>query len=92
MMRLEHTLSLFRSLHKLQASKNYDPLFKIHWKEGKVLRGYLVDIPSTNKGWHGEFRMFRGEDLDYLPKYRRPDGVTGGGSTCRRNYRNQNEN
>lgn len=54
-LRLEPTLSLFWSFHKPQASRNYDPLFEIHWKEGKALGGCLVDVPSSNKGWHGEF-------------------------------------
>lgn len=76
-MRLDPTLSLLWSLHKLQASRNYDPLFEIHWKEGKALGGCLVDFSSSNKGWNGEFLMFRGV-VGYLPDNRRPDRVTGG--------------
>lgn len=66
-LRLEPTLSLFWSLHKLQASRNYKPLFEIHWKEGKTLGGCLVHVPSSNNGWNGLFLMFRGVDLGYLP-------------------------
>lgn len=73
----EPTLSLFWSLHKLQASRTYVPLFELHWKEGKALGGSLVEGPSTNKGWHGEFIFVRGGDLGYLPEYRKNDGVTG---------------
>lgn len=58
-LKLEPTLSLFWSLHKLQASRNYSPLFKIHWKEGKALGGCLVDVPSSNKGWHGKCFLYK---------------------------------
>lgn len=37
----------------------------------------MVEGPSTNKGWHGEFIFVNGGDLGYLPEYRNPDGVTG---------------
>lgn len=37
-----------------------------------------MDVPSSNKGWHGDFLMSRGADLGYLPEYRNPDEITGG--------------
>lgn len=75
---LEPTLSLFWSLHKLQASRGYNPLLEIHWRGGSVLGGVLVLSPTSNKGWHGEFVKVRGRDIGYLPEYRRPDGVVCG--------------
>ncbi|KAK1382822.1 hypothetical protein POM88_020557 [Heracleum sosnowskyi] len=74
---LEPTLTLFWSLHSLQASRDYQPLFELHWKGAKSLGGILVEVPSSNKGWHVEWLLFRGGDLGYLPEYRRPDGVNG---------------
>lgn len=74
---LEPTLSLFWSLHRLQGSRDYYPLQELHWV-GKGLGGVLVDVPSTNKGWHEEFAMFKGGDLGCLPGYSIPDGALGG--------------
>nr|XP_017238832.1 PREDICTED: uncharacterized protein LOC108211678 isoform X2 [Daucus carota subsp. sativus] len=74
-LKLEPTLSLFWALHQLQASRGHKPLFELHWM-GRPLGGVLVEGPSSNKGWHPEFLMFRGGDLGYLPWYRNPKGVT----------------
>lgn len=43
---------------------------------GKHLGGTLIEVPTTNRGWHEEFLMFRGGDLGYLPTY--SDGIMGG--------------
>ena len=71
---LEPTLKLFWALHQLQASRGLEPLFELHWR-GRSFGGVLVEGPSSNKGWHPEFLMFRGGDLGYLPWYGRPDGA-----------------
>ncbi|KAL8120011.1 hypothetical protein AgCh_017226 [Apium graveolens] len=46
--------------------------------ERKALGGCLVEVPSSNKGWHKESLMFRGEDLGYFPEYHNLDGITWG--------------
>ena len=63
---LEPALSYFWSLHRLEGSRDYYPLQELHWV-GKYLRGTLVEVATTNKGWHEEFAMFGGGDLGYLP-------------------------